>query len=140
MPNDVLSLSGRGQVLAEVGQSEKAIEDFDHALTELNRAIAPSPEWYDWHQQIKAFVYSGRGVALAELGESVSAMNDFDLSITLSPENAWVYYNRAHVRDLARDLEKARSDYETALAKKGPALNPLRRKRAQARLAELLIR
>lgn len=136
-PNDILSLSGRGQVLAETGQHEKAIRDLNLALQLLKTIPATNPSWSKWYEQIEAFVRNGRGVALASMGENGSAMEEFELSIRLSSENAWVYYNRAQVYDLARDLEKACSDYQTALMKRLPALNPLRKERAQARLHEL---
>jgi tetratricopeptide (TPR) repeat protein len=90
-----------------------------------------------WYEHIEAFVRNGRAVALAALGEDISAMREFESSLTLCPENAWVYYNRARVEDGARNLEKARLDYQTALAKDGPALNLIQRERARARVREI---
>jgi tetratricopeptide (TPR) repeat protein len=134
---DVVSLSGRGQVLAEVGQGVNAINDLDLALQEIKTAPKSDPTWIEWYKDLEAFVHNGRGAALAALGEIAPAMNAFERSIAMCPENAWVYYNRAHVHDLARDFRNAHADYQTALAKKRPPLNPIRKSRAEARLREM---
>jgi tetratricopeptide (TPR) repeat protein len=65
-------------------------------------------------------------------------MEEFGASVKLSPENAWVYYNRAQVFDQAADREKAAADYQKALIMKNPLLNPIRKNHAEARLRELL--
>ncbi len=136
-PSDILSLSGRGQVLAEVGENRRAVEDLNLALLALKTISKPDSSWYKWYEQIEAFVHNGRAFALAGLGENEPAMTEFEVSIKLSPENAWVYHNRAQVHDLAGSREKAREDYQKALTKKNPALSPNRKAHAQARLGEL---
>jgi len=136
-PSDVLSLSGRGQVLAEVGEHGRAVEDLNLALLALKDVSRPDASWDKWYEQIEAFVHNGRGLALAGLGESEPAMNEFEVSIRLSPENAWVYHNRAQVYDRAGSREKACEDYQKALTKKKPALTPNKKAHAQARLREL---
>jgi tetratricopeptide (TPR) repeat protein len=137
-PNNILSLSGRGQVLAELGDSARAMDDLNHALQAIEAARNGDPAWTKWCEQIEAFVRNGRGVALAALGENAGAMQEFESSITLCPENGWVYYNRARVHEGARNQEKAYLDYQTALAKDGPALNPTQRERARTRLRDML--
>jgi tetratricopeptide (TPR) repeat protein len=137
-PDDILSLSSRGQVLAEIGQNKRALEDLNTALELLKIAPRPNWSWGKWYEEIEGFVRRGRGVALAGLGEHALAMAEFDLSITLSPENAWVYYDRACMHDIAGSPEKASSDYQKALAKNNPRLNPVRQKRAEERLCEIL--
>jgi len=135
-PSDILSLSGRGQVLADLGESARAMDDLNHALEAIETARHVNPTSTQWYEQIEAFVRNGRAVALAGLGEDASAMREFESSINLCPENAWVYYNRARVYDVARNQEKAYLDYQTALAKDGPALNAIKRELAKARLRE----
>jgi tetratricopeptide (TPR) repeat protein len=135
--NDILSLSGRGQVLAELGENGRAIEDLNLALQTLTTVSVPNSSWAKWYQEAEAFVRNGKGFALAGLGETAHAMNEFETSIGLSPENAWVFYNRAQVNDRAGSRESAVADYEKALSKKSPALNPLRREHAQTRLRDL---
>jgi tetratricopeptide (TPR) repeat protein len=136
-PSNILSLSGRGQVLAEVGKYRKAMDDLNLALRNLKTASIPDSSWAKWYEQIEAFVHNGRGFALAGLGESGPAMDEFEVSISLSPENAWVYHNRAQVYDRAGSREKASADYQKALTKKNPALSPIRKEHAQARVREL---
>jgi tetratricopeptide (TPR) repeat protein len=135
--NDVLSLSGRGQVLAELGENRRAVEDLNLALQTLTITSAANSSGADWYQEAEAFVRNGKGFALAGLGETAQAMNEFETSIGLSPENAWVYHNRAQVHDRAGSSNSAVADYEKALAKQGPALSPLRREHAQTRLRDL---
>jgi len=136
-PGDILSLSGRGQVLAEVGENGRAVEDLNLALLALKTVSKPDSSWDKWYEQIEAFVHNGRAFALAGLGESGPAMDEFEVSIRLSPENAWVYHNRAQVYDRAGSREKAHEDYQNALIKKSPALTPNRKAHAQARVREL---
>jgi tetratricopeptide (TPR) repeat protein len=70
-------------------------------------------------------------------GEYLQLVDEFEASIRLSPENAWVYYNRAQICELADDRENAIADYQKALSKKNPALTPKRKAHAQARIREL---
>jgi tetratricopeptide (TPR) repeat protein len=113
------------------------MDDLNHALEAIEAAGQVIPTSTEWYADIEAFVRNGRGVALAALGDDASAMREFESSIALCPENAWVYYNRARVYDDARNGEKARLDYQTALAKDGPALNLAQRERAKVRLREI---
>ena len=134
-PSNIMALSGRGQVFAEMGSNEKALDDLDLALRSLKMEPSSDSDW----NAIEAFVRRGRGVALAGLGQNESAMDEFNASIKLCPENAWVYHSRAHVYDTVGDHKKASSDYQVALAKKGPALTPIQREHANARMRELLV-
>jgi tetratricopeptide (TPR) repeat protein len=136
-PTDILSLSGRGQVLAEAGELRRAMEDLNLALQTLKTLSRPDSTRDQWYEQIEAFIHNGRGFALAGLGESGPASEEFAISIKLSPENAWVYHNRAQVYDRAGSGEKACEDYQKSLTKKHPALSPNRKAHAQARVREL---
>jgi tetratricopeptide (TPR) repeat protein len=137
---DIPTLSGRGQVLAELGENARAMNDLNLALQNLKTASVPNSDSARWYAEVEAFVRNGRGFALAGLGESVQAMEELGASIRLSPENAWVYYNRAQIHDRAADHEKATADYQKALTMKNPRLNPIKKNHAQARLRELLNR
>jgi tetratricopeptide (TPR) repeat protein len=119
-PSDILSLSGRGQVLAEVGENGRAVEDLNLALLTLKTVSKPDSSWDKWYEQIEAFVHNGRAFALAGLGESGPAMDEFEVSIRLSPENAWVFHNRAQVYERAGNREKASEDYQKALTQSCP--------------------
>lgn len=138
-PMDVMSLSGRGQVLAELGNYKSSLEDLNLVLESLKAAPKTDPSWARFYEQIEAFAHNGRGFALGGLGEFERAMEEFKLSIKLSPENAWVFHNRARISDLAGHSEQAKADYQIALKKRKPALNPLRREQVQSRLAQLIL-
>jgi tetratricopeptide (TPR) repeat protein len=139
-PNHILSLSGRGQVSAEVAEYAKAMEDLDAALMALKPVSAADPSWTRWCEQIEAFVHNGRAFALAGLGDLVEAEKEFELSTSLSPGNAWVYHNRGQVYDRTGDWGRAAAQYRMALMKKDPALNPIRKKHAEGRVSELSTR
>ncbi len=136
-PNNIMSLSGRGQILVEACEHGRAMKDLDLALRALETVSAPDASWAKWYEQIEAFVHNGRAFALAGLGKNAAAMDEFEASIRLSPENAWVYHNRGQVCELAGDQENAIADYQKALSKKNPALTPKRKAYAQARIREL---
>jgi tetratricopeptide (TPR) repeat protein len=123
--------------LAELGENRRAVEELNLALQTLTITSAANSSWAEWYQEAEAVVRDGQGFALAGLGETAQAMNEFETSIGLSPENAWVYHNRAQVHDRAGSSNSAVADYEKALAKQGPALSPLRREHAQTRLRDL---
>src|ERR1700730_11463023 len=45
-PNEILSLSGRGQVLAEMGEHGRAMEDLNLALLALKTVSMPDSSWH----------------------------------------------------------------------------------------------
>lgn len=128
MPGHVHALSGRGQVLVELGEYEKAIADLDAAL-----------QFYQSNDFIHGFAYvrNGRAAALAGLGELDQALQEFEMSIALAPENAWVYYNRAQAFERAQERDRAIADYRAALQKSNPRLNLPKREKAEAKLLRL---
>jgi len=121
-PLDILSRSGCGQVLAELGESTRAIEDLDVALRAIETTERPDESWVHWYRGAEAFARRGRGVALAGLGQFRQALNEFAQSIALSPENAWAYYSRARVYDNEGNHQGALSDYGAAMSKIKPPL------------------
>jgi tetratricopeptide (TPR) repeat protein len=133
-PNDVGALLERGQILAETGEHNKALDDLALALQ-----LIPHGEIQDatWLRKMEAYARNGRGLALGGIGELELAFREFESSIALCPDNAWVYFNRALVNDRLGDLKKANSDYQSALTRNDPKLNPLRRKFAEGRMQEL---
>jgi len=80
-----------------------------------------------------AYAHSGLGLAYAGLGNYELALSEFQKSITLEPENAWVYFNRAVSYELMGKQDEALSDYATSLKKQHPPLNPHKRERAEAK-------
>jgi len=136
-PDDFLSLCGRGQVLAEAGDSAKAMVDLDLALRLIKATDSMDPASAAWSSAIEAFARNGRALALSGIGDTAAAMNEFDRSIALCPDNAWVYHNRAQVHELSGHLTRASADYRQSLATTQPALSLKRKEHAEARLNAL---
>jgi tetratricopeptide (TPR) repeat protein len=135
-PNELLAHLGRGQVLAECGEYGRAIDDLDfvHESLEQNEAADPS-----WKTQVHAYSFNGRAVAHAGLGDFERAMAEFYRSISLCPENAWVYFNRAMVYEKKGQLAKAMSDYTLSLQKTMPKLSVLKRKYAEVKVKTIVL-
>jgi tetratricopeptide (TPR) repeat protein len=136
-PTHAQSRSGRGQVLAELGEAPRAIEDLDIALRILLGASTPNDSWGEWKRSMEAFVRNGRAVAFAYLGKTRDAMNEFETSVRLGPDNAWVYFNRARVHESCGDKTRSISDYRTSLGKTQPPLSPRQKEQAHQKIWEL---
>ncbi|MGA8220627.1 MAG: tetratricopeptide repeat protein [Candidatus Acidiferrales bacterium] len=136
-PTHLLSRSGRGQVLAELGESAKALDDLDIAVRIIETTARPDESWREWLREVEAFVRNGRAVAFAGLGQNRESCNEFEASIALSPDNAWVYYNRARAGEISGDKDRALSDYRISLEKIKPRLTPIQKDRAQERIHAL---
>lgn len=122
-PENVGGYNGRGHVLAEMGEYAEAIPDLDRSISlSANDPI------------LRAYSHNGRALAYAGLGEFKKALKEFERSLELCPDNAWAYYNRALTYDWMRKPDRALDDFKVALEKKNPALSPLKRRRAKARL------
>ncbi len=119
--------NSRGQIYAEMGEYRKAIVDLDRAI-EIGGKSDPIGV---------AYAHNGLGLAYGGLGQYQRAFSDFKTSIKGSPDNAWVYYNRAMIYENMKQTEKAIADYKTALKKNDPPLNLRKRERAEARILEL---
>lgn len=72
----------RGIAWHHLGETRRAIEDYDRTLT-LDSNLADA--------------YFGRGVAWIDLGEPRRAIEDYDQAIALNPDDARFYYNRGNV-------------------------------------------
>ena len=92
--------NNRGNAYNDLGQTERAIEDYDKAI-ELN------PE--------DATAYCNRGAAYAKLGQTERAIEDFDKAIELNPEDAAAYYNRGNAYDDLGQTERAIEDFDKAI-------------------------
>lgn len=133
-PNDSLALSGRGQVFVECEEFQKAIQDLDIALENLEK-IAIRDE--GWRTSVRAYTLNGRAAALAGLGQFDQALIEFEKSISLCPQNAWVFYNRAEAYENRGERAKALADYKLALTLSNPKLNALKRKYAEVKVKAL---
>lgn len=127
-PNYALALSGRGQVFMECGQFDRALEDLNRALDSIDTVEGMDSHW---KTQLEAFARNGRAATYAGLGQFPLALEEFDKSISLCPENAWVYFNRAEAYRNQGDQVNAAENYRLALAKKQPKLISLKRAHAE---------
>lgn len=86
----------RGTSYAEIGEHDKAIEDWDLAI-DLNPNIAE--------------VYHNRGKALKDEGQLDLAIKDFDMAISLKPDFTLPYYSRGIAHALNGEFDLAISDF-----------------------------
>jgi protein O-mannosyl-transferase len=91
--------NNRGLSFVEMGQQEKAIEDFD-------RAIALDSRF--------PFAYNNRGVALYKMGQLDGAMKDLNTAISLNQNNASAFRHRGFVYLKIGQTEAAVADLKKA--------------------------
>ena len=96
-----LSFYSRALAYDEMGQFERAIEDYDRAIA-LNASFTNA--------------YINRGLDFYETGQLERAIIDFDHAISLNPAHAAAYYNRGLAFDKMGQLDKALADYDQALS------------------------
>ena len=105
----------RGIVYADMEQYQRAIRDYDKAITLqlLDRSSTPN----------RTTAYSNRGDAYANLGKHERAFQDYNAAILLKPDEAVFYNNRGAAYDYLGKLQRAIQDYDTAiLLKPGEAV------------------
>lgn len=119
---------GRGSVLAEMAHYEAAVEDLEKA----------TESWWENSDPIGlAYAHNGLGLAYAGMRQYKRAAQSFERSIAGSPQNAFVYYNRALMHEWMGNPRKAMADYQRSLTMQDPTLSPRKRTRAASRLAAL---
>ncbi|MFA5857630.1 MAG: tetratricopeptide repeat protein [Elusimicrobiota bacterium] len=96
--------NNRGTVYYELGDYNRAVEDFTSAITLNSR-------YYE--------AYTNRGMVYAKLGKAAEAMNDYHRSVKLNPYNETAYYNRGNLFLEQKKLEDAIRDYTTAIKYNG---------------------
>ncbi|HKD49885.1 MAG TPA: tetratricopeptide repeat protein [Candidatus Acidoferrum sp.] len=133
-PKDSRALMGRGQIFVEQGEFQKAVQDLDAALENLEQLAVPDE---NWRTAVRAFTLNGRAAAYSGLGEFDRAISEFEKSILLRPHNAWVYYNRAEAYERRGKIPEALENYKLALTMKRPKLNATRRENAELKVKTL---
>ena len=91
--------SGKGNIEEAQGLYEAAITDGDSAI----QLDSKNP-----------YYYHTRGVAKAGLDDYVGAVEDFDKTVSLKPDFARAYYNRALVKVLLGQKREAKADFKKA--------------------------
>lgn len=120
----ILVLHGLGQALVERG-------DFERGIEELTTVIEHDPDAIS-----RAYARSTRALALGGLGRFEDALKELAATEQVTPDNAWLHFNRARVLDWKGDPDATRS-YIRSLLLCSPPLNRPKRLMAQRRLAEL---
>ena len=146
-------LSQRAMAFDEVGDYDKAIQDYDAAIVltprdpylYLNRGVAkvrggkPAAALPDYDQAIKLkpdwhLPYFDRAVALSDLGRGAEALAEYQRAIERNPDDAWIYVGQGDVLAASGDEAGALTAYDHALALR-PDLD-----KARARRAKVLLR
>lgn len=109
--NTVLALAGRGQVRADLGEYEKALDDLDQALSEPLDASA------------EADARSARALALAGLRRVPEAEQELAATLRIDPGRARSRLRAGRIAAILGRKKQARVELELALAGR-PELTP----------------
>jgi tetratricopeptide (TPR) repeat protein len=102
-PNTMLALAGRGQIRADLGRYEQALEDLDRALaSKLSRDV-----------EIDA--RSARALALAGLGRITDAEDELATAVRMDPERARTSLRAGRMAAVLGDQERMRAELERSL-------------------------
>jgi tetratricopeptide (TPR) repeat protein len=110
-PRSARAFSNRGSLFLLTNDPEKAVADFDIALS-----LQPED----------ASLFFNRGLAQSRLGRSDEAIADYTQATRLDPKLAIAYHNRGRELEVLGNLDEAIRDYKWAL-QLAPDLTPSRR-------------
>ncbi len=102
-PNTVLALAGRGQIRADLGRYEQALED-------LNRALASQLS-----RDAEIDARSARALALAGLGRIAEAEDELATALRMDPERARTRLRAGRMAAILGDQERMRAELERGL-------------------------
>jgi tetratricopeptide (TPR) repeat protein len=122
------SLSARGQVLAELGE-------LDRALADLNEAVKLARE--AGHTLVLAYALNGRSLTYSGLNCEEESNRDFEESVILCPTNPWVYYHRGIKMFQANRPHDCEVLLGLALQFSDPPLSKRKKQRARTVLEKL---
>jgi pyroglutamyl-peptidase len=117
-------LHNRGQLLAELGRSQEAIDELTEAIDNADHVVHA------------VYARSGRAFAYAcrrQPGDFELAIREFALAEQLTPDNAWLHFFRARCYDKRGNVQRATAGYETALGLRGPPLTRSKREFAETK-------
>jgi Tfp pilus assembly protein PilF len=134
-PNNVVALSGRGEIYRQMGQYAEAMADFnrvldsDHnnvwvlrsrgttyrqmgqyaeAMADLSRALDSDSN--------NVFALSNRGETYRLMGQYTEAMTDFNRVLDSDPNNVWVLAIRGATHGQMGQYMEAKADFDRAIA------------------------
>jgi tetratricopeptide (TPR) repeat protein len=123
-PNTPLALAGRGQIRADLGQYEYALDDLDRALAlQLNR-------------DAEVDVRSARALALAGLGRVSEAEDELAMTMRIDPERPRTRLRAGRIAAILGHQEQMREELERALAGR-PSLSSVEQESARRILQRL---
>lgn len=122
-PECTSARSGRGQVLAELGDIDAALLDLNQSISELENSGSAA---------VLAYTLSGRALTWIAQEQFESADADLDRSLLLEPLNAWSMYHRGLRYHADGQPQAAGICFRLALVLNEPALPPHKRAKAQA--------
>ena len=92
---------GRGVCFLNLGEHQKAIEDFDAAIN-LNPNDADA--------------YRGRGATYSQIKEHAQAVEDLDVVVRCDPDSANTFFTRGIVHFNKEDFDNALKDFDRAIS------------------------
>ena len=95
-----LAYNKRGNAYANMGQHERAIQDYDLAIKQQ-----PTMPW----------PYNNRGNAYRRLGQLDRALQDYDQAIKLKPDYVFPFANRGIIYTNKGQLDRATQEYSQAI-------------------------
>ena len=99
--NDARSFNVRGLARLQSGETERALEDFDQAVT-LNPALG--------------YVYENRALAHKAMSHRELALGDISRALSLNPRSARAVTIRAQIYIADGELDRAIAEFKQALA------------------------
>ena len=124
-PDAAEALNGRGQVLADAGNTTRALADLDRYLQIVN------------HPEASAYARSARAVALAWAGHREEAEREISAALAVTPENAWAHLRPARIHLLHDDPASAVPSLRRALEATQPPLTSSQRSQAEDLLGRI---
>ncbi|HSB69265.1 MAG TPA: hypothetical protein VLT62_08050, partial [Candidatus Methylomirabilis sp.] len=118
-------------VLQGLGQARVERGDFQLGIEELTAVVEHHPD-----DLARAYARSTRAVGFGGIGRFRDALEELAAAEQVTPDNAWLHFNRARVLDWQRD-PRASASYIRSLVLTSPPLNRPKRQMAQRRLLEI---
>jgi len=122
--DEITVLQALGQVRVERGEFDQGIKDLTVVIERHSNYIG------------QAYARSARALGLGGIGHFEEAFDEFAAAERVTPNNAWLHFNRARVLDWQGD-PTASASYLRSLVLGAPPLNRPKRKMAQRRLDAL---
>ena len=117
-PGVALALAGRGQIRADLGRYEYALDDLDQALV-LQLA-----------REAETDVRSARALALAGLGRAAEAYDELAATLERDPRRARSRLRAGRIAAILGEQDKIRAEIELALSGAPPCPRPSGRRLA----------